>query len=166
MPNFEISLQKGSIGEEIIQRYLEENGYVVYRPITQGAHAFDILAVKNKKKIIVADSKAKARRNYYPDTGIDYKHYKDYKRISVTHNLNVFLFFVDEMLKIIYGNWLHVLESECKIKYKDKVIDYPLLQKEIIYFSLSKMKKICDLKTEDAEALKSKSQRSYLYDVD
>ena len=71
---------------------MEEKGYVVYKPVTEGAHAFDILAVKDKKTVIIADVKTKARRNYFPDTGINYKHYVEYKAISEKHCLPVFLF--------------------------------------------------------------------------
>lgn len=161
--SWEIASQKARIAEEIVWQYLERLGYIVYRPISEGAHAFDILAVKDKKKVIIAEVKAKARRNYYPDTGINHRHYQEYKAIANKHNLNVFLFFVDEMLEMIYGNWLHILECKCKIKHKGKLIDYPLLEKGIIYFPLSKMIRICDLKVEESEALKSKSQRSYSY---
>ena len=90
--DFEKALVKGKIGEDIVRRYLEEKGYVVYKPVTEGAHAFDILAVKDKKTVIIADVKTKARRNYFPDTGINYKHYVEYKVILKTLLTSVFIF--------------------------------------------------------------------------
>lgn len=109
-------VKKGDFAEVIVHKYLENKGYVVYKPSTEGSHAFDRLAIKNKEKVIIAEIKAKAKLNKYDETGFELRHYNDYKKISERHNLPVFIFFVDEMLKEIYGNFLHVLVREYELE--------------------------------------------------
>ena len=36
-----ITVKKGDFAEEIIRGFLEEKGFVIYEPITNGAHCFD-----------------------------------------------------------------------------------------------------------------------------
>ena len=60
--SFLMSLSKGEFAEQIIKGKMEARGFVVYRPTTDRAHAFDILAIKDKEKCIAIDVKAKARR--------------------------------------------------------------------------------------------------------
>lgn len=156
-------VKKGNWAEQIVVSFLEKKGYVVYRPITEKAHGFDTLAVKNKKQAIVVEVKAKAKRNYYPDTGINIKHYDEYKYISKRHNLPIFIFFVDEMLKQIYGNILSELEKDSLVLTESKTISYPLTQNGIIYFPLKHMVVIHKLKEQDVEHLRNHSTRNYDY---
>ena len=162
--NFDLSFKKGSVGERVVQRFLEKKGFVVYKAITQGAHAFDMLAIKGKKKLIVAEVKSKARRNFYPDTGINYRHYQEYKRIAENHNLPIFIFFVDEMMGKVYGNVLSVLEEPCQVKHNGKILSYPIVSGGIIYFPLCKMKQVATLDESTIGELRNLSQRSYDYD--
>ena len=77
--SFEVALKKGEIGEQIIREYLEKKGWIVYFPFTKDkAHAFDILATKNKEKVFALDVKTKARLNNWPAQGINIKSYKEY----------------------------------------------------------------------------------------
>jgi hypothetical protein len=155
------STKKGKIGEEIVRRWLEEHGWIVYEPKTENrSHAFDKLAIKDKKQLILIEVKTKARRNYYPDTGIDIKHYNDYKLISEKYNLPIFLFFVDEMMGEIYGGKLSSLEKRVKISNNR---EYPLKQNGIIYFPLEKMHKIAILNTMKTFELKKLNTRNYEY---
>lgn len=157
------TVKKGTFGEEIAKKYLEKKGFVVYVPITETAHGFDSLAVKNKKTIIVVEVKSKACRKYYPDTGINIKHYNEYKYISDRHSLPVWLFFIDESLGEIYGNTLFELSIHREIVHHNKLIVYPLRQGMLIYFPLICMKKIADLKEDEIGILKSLSTRNYEY---
>ena len=150
---------KGNIGEELVREYLESKGYIVYEPKTNGAHGFDKLAILNKKQAIIAECKTKARRNKYPDTGIQIRHYEEYKYISDKHNLPVFIFFIDEMLGQIYGNKLEELVKPNKVGDKQ----YPSKENGIIYFPLANMKVVCGIAEKDAELLKDKSTRNYEY---
>ena len=62
--------QKGRIGEIEVDKYLSSIGIIPYAPILSKAHPFDRLcASADKKKLFVAECKAKAARTYYPDTG-------------------------------------------------------------------------------------------------
>lgn len=147
----------------MIQKWLETKGFVVYKPITFAAHAFDKLAIKDKKQAIIVETKSKAARKYYPDTGINVKHYREYKFISKKHRLPVFIFFVDENVGKIYGNWLSILEKEEIIIHNGKTLIYPLVDRGIIYFPLEKMRFIAMLDLETIEKLKYHSTRNYKY---
>lgn len=164
MWNNKPQVKKGSFGEEIIKGYLEKRGFIVYTPITNGNHCFDTLAIKDKKQAIIAECKAKACRNYYPDTGINVTHLTEYEYISKKHLLPVFLFFVDESLQEVYGNWLSELTKERIITHNSKTIRYPLRHNGIVYFPLIAMKrKLALLTTMQVEYLKTHSTRSYEY---
>jgi len=153
-------VKKGSFGEKIVRNYLEGKGFVIYEPLTNGAHAFDKLAIKNKRTILIVEVKSKARMNYYNATGINIKHFNEYKFISKKYNLPVYLFFVDEMLGKIYGNKLSKLlepvEDDLKYPNTDKV-------KDIILFSLNSMVDIYTLTEAEIDSLKELSTRKYDY---
>lgn len=151
-------VKKGNIGEELVLNYLEKNGFIVYKPVTKSAHGFDNLATKDKKIVIMAEIKTKARLTYIEATGFNYKHYLEYKFISEKHSLPIFVFFVDEYLKKIYGNWLKELEK--------KIDNFPrkIKNNTIILFSLKNMKDICKLPDEKCEELKKLSTRNYEYE--
>lgn len=113
--SFKTSLKKGDIGERVVIPILERKGFTVYRPFTEGAHCFDILAIQNKDKAIALDVKAKARLNRYEATGIDQRHFEEYRNFSEKHNMDFWVIFVDEMLGEVYGNKLTELEKpRCK----------------------------------------------------
>jgi len=147
-------VKKGKIGERIIKSFLENKGYIVYTPNTAGAHAFDFLAIKDKEKAIIAESKTYPKRKFYNDTGIDIKNYYKYKIISENHNMPVFLFFIDDVKNEIYGNWLSELEKE----YNDGKIKYPLRKNGKtgikIYFSLNSMRHISFLNGNEIKEIK------------
>lgn len=151
-------VKKGNIGEKIVNDFLEKKGFVIYKSITDSAHSFDRLAIKDKQRLIIAEIKTKARRNKYKDTGFNLRHYNEYKKISEKHNLPVYIFFVDEMLGKIYGNWLSILEEPYL-----KILQYPAILNDIIYFHLDKMIDICDLSEQEINDLKNYSQRKYEY---
>ena len=155
--------QKGEVGENLVNKYLEDNGFIVYKPITDNPHAFDRLAIKNKEILIIAEVKTKARRLKYPDTGFNINHYNTYKNIQTKHNLNVFMFFVDEENKSIYGNWIKELEKEVKINHNGRLLEYPLRWDNIIYFPLANMKKICDISDCDAKILSDLTTKNEIY---
>lgn len=163
LDNFQdkIQTQKGQIGENIIKSFLKNKGYIIYKPELSGAHAFDILAIRNKQELLIAEVKSKARRNKYPDTGIDIKHYNEYKYISQKHNLPIFIFFVDEMEHNIYGNFLSLLEKPTIIDKINK--KYPSQENSIIYFPLKNMKTIFKLTDDQVSQLKKYSTRNYKY---
>ena len=79
MKSFEIALKKGDIGEKIIQEYLENKGWIVYRPFTKNkSHYFDMLCTFEKEKVLAIDVKTKARFNKWEAQGINVKSYNEY----------------------------------------------------------------------------------------
>ena len=149
-----VEVKKGNFAENIVHKFLESKGYVVYIPVTDGAHAFDRLAIKDKEQVIIAEIKAKAKLNNYDETGFDYRQYLEYKKISEKHNLPVFIFFVDEMLREIYGNFLSKLEADCrKAPWGNQILFKMELMRRHIY----------SLDNEDVKYLKENSSRKYEY---
>jgi len=167
--NDQIQTQKGNLGEDIIDKYLKSIGLIPYFPQVDGAHPFDRLcATKNKKYLCIVDSKAKARRSFYPDTGINLKTFNEYLYMQEKYNIDVWIFFVDEDMKSIYGNKLHDLMQPHQIYWKRKELLYPLRQRngkgtEEIYFPLSAMKNIHELTEPEVQELKEFSSRNYQY---
>ena len=161
MRSFEVALRKGAIGEEIVRPYLEAKGYVVCRPVTEGVHAFDGLAIRNKKHCIAYDVKAKARMNKWPATGVNVSHFVTYWEFSQNHNMPFWLFFVDEMLGQIYGNEISKLEEH---RHVDGV-DYPFVlntrSDPIRIWPLEAMVKISALSDEQKAALAACNQRTH-----
>lgn len=144
--------RKGAIGEGLVRQHLERKGLVVYTPLTDAAHPFDFLCASgDKRTIVIAETKTKARRTYYPDTGIDARHLNDYMIVQERYGIDVFLYFVDESIKAIYGNALKTLLEPREITHRNKPIKYPLAVGGIVYFPLNAMKTIAHIS--DAEAL-------------
>ena len=156
-----LTTRKGDVGESLVDKMLREKGFVIYKPEGGQAHAFDRLAIKDKEILMIAEVKAKAKRKYFPDTGRDFRHYKEYKNIMKKHNLEVILFFVDEEMGKIYGGKLSEIEVINNFKVNNKDVTYPKIEKNIIYFHIEKMKEYADLKRADVlnlEALTTKKQ--------
>lgn len=157
------TVQKGNLGEEIVYNNLINKGLIPYKPIYEGAHPFDFLcATKNKKNIVIVDAKAKARMNNKIDgsfvTGIDTKHFNDYKYLSEKHGIPVHIYFVDEhpKEKRIYGNSLTILEKT--------MFERTFKGTKITLFRLENMIHVAFLTSNQAESLMEKSTRTYAYD--
>lgn len=166
--NFEERKKKGEYAEKIVKEMLEAKGYVVYMPLTKGAHAFDIMAIKNKKTCIALDIKAKARLNKYPATGVDIRHYETYKEFSKKHGMPFWIVFVDEMEKRIYGNSIDLLDVEYIDDVSTPKKTYPVRRltrqnQELILWHLNQMKHIANLPDNHAIALAEMNHRSYEY---
>jgi len=147
---------KGGFAEDIVAEYLLKKGLVPYKPHFNGAHPFDFLcATSNKKNMVIVDSKAKAAMNYkqlgHYRTGIDTKHYNEYKNLGDKYNLPVWLFFVDEELGFIYGNILSVLDKNAITKFSKRL------------FILTEMKVVYELNMEQIQFLKDNSTRNHEY---
>ena len=161
--NNRTEVKKGTFGETIVKNYLKNKGFAVYIP-ELGQHVFDMLAIKEKKEIFIVEVKSKARRNYYQDTGINLKHYEEYNYVSEKYNIPIFIFFVDEMLREVYGNWLKELKKPIVVNN----VLYPLIQAGStgirIYFPLQVMaRNIIILNDDDIAELKKLSTRNYAY---
>ena len=159
-----LTTRKGALGEQIARRHLESRGLIVYAPLTDGAHLFDFLcANKQKQSIVAAEVKTKPRRLYFPDTGVDLRHYRDYMAVQSKYGVDVFLYFVDEHERRIYGNKLTALIAAREVEHNGKTLTYPMESRGIIYFPLCAMIEVASLSTEDAEAISALSTRSGEY---
>lgn len=149
------TVKKGDVGEGLVNDWLISKGFIPYSPDAGGAHPFDrLVASRDKKTIFIADVKTKAKRKYYPDTGIDIKHYQEYKFIQKKYAIDVFIFFVDEEASKIYGNFIRTLDRPLNIIHNGKELNYPMEQNGIHYFSIENMKSIVDIPQAQAEQLK------------
>lgn len=159
--SFELAMQKGRIGEVYVKNWLERKGYIVYMPATNGAHAFDMMAIKDKAKCVALDIKCKARMNKFNATGINQNHFETYKAFQDKHNMPFWLVFVDEAEKLVYGNAIHTLEKG----HRAKDGQYPMLISggKIRLWSLEQMIYICNLDDAVAAELAGLSQRNYAY---
>ena len=139
-------VKKGDIGERLVDDWIVSKAVTPYLPsdMCNWGHPFDRLCA-TKKSIFIAEVKTKEARIYYPDTGINISHYNKYKEVQKKHNLKVFIFFVDEKVNKIYGNWLNKLDKKQIIPHNLKEIKYPLKQNNIIYFPLTAMIDICNI---------------------
>lgn len=162
--NDKITVKKGNIGELIVDQELERRGFIIFKPTTKGAHGFDRLCVKDKRVAVIGETKTKAKREYYDDTGINYSHYLDYKRMFEKYNLDTLLFFVDEQMGKIYYNKLSVLDVQNVFLRNGKGLVYPLKQGNIIYFHMDLMITLCKLTGEQVKLLSdfTTKNKSYL----
>jgi hypothetical protein len=152
------------IAEKLVKEILEKKHWVVYEPKTDGAHAFDMLAIKDKRTCVAIDVKAKARMTYLPATGINEDHFQVYQEFSKKHNMAFWLIFVDENTNEIYGNRITELE-------KQRVFEgryYPMhirtrFGKQVRLWPLSAMIRIATLNDSEANELINMSQRNYEY---
>ena len=98
-------LEKGKLGEAIVDMYLMDRGVIPYKPVLEeAAHPFDRLcASRDKRRLFVVEVKAKPARYAYPDTGINISHWNDYTNIQDTYRIDVYIFFVDEERREVYG---------------------------------------------------------------
>lgn len=148
-------VKKGKIGEALVDEYLRSKGIVPYIPKANGAHPFDRLcASADKKRLYVAEVKTKPRRKFYPDTGFNEKNFSDYVHISMTYNMDVFVYFVDEIKKEIYGGELFgKLNQPRQVKNSLEELNYPWRHNGIIYFPLEAMEHIAWLSDEEVKEL-------------
>jgi len=122
-----------------------------------------LVASRDKKTIFIADAKTKAARKFYPDTGIDLRHYQEYKYISDRYKIDVFIFFIDEESAKIYGNYLRVLEGKKTITHNGKVLDYPITHGGIIYFPLCVMEQVAIIPAQTALAIRQYTTKNEAY---
>lgn len=151
-----IETLKGSIGENLVKEHFEHKGFNIFTAPHDRTHGVDFIAEKNKKLKYAVEVKTKPARKIYPDTGFDLKHYNYYK----TYGVPVFIAFVDEEKKEIYGNFLNELSKNRTVGG----VEYPLKQNGIIYFPLQAMKTLRTIDDTTAQKLKTLSTSNYRND--
>lgn len=157
-------VKKGDIGESIVNAYLIGKGFIPYSPCAEGAHPFDRLVTsRDKKTIFIAEIKTKAKRKFYPDTGINISHYREYKHIQDKYGIDIFIFFVDEESKKVYGNTLKILDTKRTIECRGKILEYPLEQCGIRYFFIDNTEHIADIPESESVILQSLTTKKSYY---
>ena len=159
-----LQVRKGNVGEAIFDELSKRLGYIIYKPEADKGHGFDRL-VTDRKKYFLAEIKTKAMRDYYEDTGFNYKRFIEYEEQCKELNLKMFIFFVDEKKGLIYGDFLHNLKKEKIIQWRGKDLKYPLIQVSpgnyIIYFYQPDMKILAYLTDEQTDNIMEYSTRKY-----
>jgi len=146
--------KKGMIGEVIVDAHLRAKGFIPYFPSFDGAHPFDRLVARaDGERLIIVEVKSKQCRDNYPDTGIDIRHYQKYRRISQRYKIHVFLAFVDDVEKKIYGATLAHLKKP-RENIKNSPWSYPDQFKGIVYFPRECMKTIAKLSDDQCITLR------------
>lgn len=150
--NFEKSLKKGQIGERIIWEFLEDRGWIVYKPYTENKpHYFDIIATRNKEKVIAIDVKTKARFNKWAAQGININHYEQYLHFVKTTNVPFYLVFIDDKIGDV-----HVADiTKLKNGFNPN--------KNVIAWSLDQMHFLFKIDHETIENLSKYDQRNYKF---
>ncbi len=162
--------KKGTLAEKIVEnKILVPHNKVFYKAISEGRHPFDYLIYDYVTHIIIpSDVKAKPKMDYYNGSGIDYKHYLKYKEISKNINKKFFIFFVDECMGEIYGNYICELEKEV-LEPNENNRKYPYIFNtkggdRIILFHMDNMKRnLYKITENEITELKALNTRNYSY---
>lgn len=151
-------VKKGDYGELLVKSLLEKQGYILYRPDTDGAHGFDSYAYKNGRIEFAVEVKTKPKCKKYPETGFDERQYQKYIKLSKENNVPVRIFFVDEDLAEIYGNDLAALDKPyddpTQSKPYPKVVGHTGGANLTRYFPMKHMKKFASLSPSEVATLK------------
>jgi hypothetical protein len=150
MGKFETSLKKGELGEQIIRKYLELKGWIVYCPFTKDkAHYFDMLCTFNKEKVLAIDVKTKARLNKWNAQGINIKSYNEYLNFTATTSVPFYLIFVDDKTGHVHLADLNKLKNHI----------YP--NQNIIAWNIDDMQFLFKISEEEIKQLSEYDQRNY-----
>ena len=159
-----IEVKKGDVGERIVDDYFRNYGYIIYTPEEGSPHLIDRYYIKDKDNLFFAEVKTKPKRNNYPDTGFDYRHYEGYKILQDLGH-KVCVFFVDEVEASVYGNTLSEISKPSTLEYNGRIIEYPLREGELIYFRRDTMKEVTILTQDEVMEIRGHESRNYPYEI-
>jgi hypothetical protein len=138
--------RKGTIAEQYVRDVLISRGWHIYTYSTvDQPHPVDMLAFTPDNRLVAVEVKCKPARLYYPDTGIDVRHYHHYHNLQAQLNLPILLLFVDEYSKTVYGNYLDNLSQPITIVDNKRELVYPLIAGNQVYFPLQVMEYYADI---------------------
>ena len=147
-----IEYKKGKIGEDIIFKYLQDNGYVVYTPVTDKAHKIDFFCHSgDNKSLVCVEVKTKKRMANYERTGIEKRNYLEYVEIYNDNNIDTIFFFVDEFEGCIYSGKLSEIG--------EPVEDF----NNIVYWQLDKFKFVSSISVQQISKLAQYSNNHNMY---
>lgn len=160
--NNKTEVQKGNLGERIMWPLIMKLDVIPYRPVFDDAHPVDIFMVsRDMGHIAIADSKSKARRTAYKDTGINIGNYQKYMQVAEKYHLDdIILYFVDEAYCLVYGNTIKELNKSRTITYNGKSKEYPIEEGNIRFWPIEIMVPLYELTEEECQELKNKSTRN------
>jgi hypothetical protein len=167
-----LSAKKAEFAEPIVDRHISAMGWIPYRPARKDvAHPIDrIWADLNKHTMLIDDTKAKARREFYPDTGMDMESFLGYHFLCLRYGFECFFSFVDEKEGRIYGGTLSKLLRRRKVQTDKGRLWYPRVENNdhawIIYFPIIAMGVIGNLTNDECKELTRLSQRNEQYDLE
>ena len=123
-------VKKGDKGEEIVTDMLDKQGYIIYKPITDGAHVIDRFSCKKNQiwELSAVEIKTKKRMWKYEKTGFDINAYYNYTNLKERNNMDTHVYFVDDFEEYIYSAWLSQLTGATEI---GSVIVWDLSQMKI-----------------------------------
>jgi hypothetical protein len=161
------TVQKGTIAEELVCNWFLAKGVQPYRPAPGGPHKVDFLLIEPNGRFRGLDVKAKAARNRYPDTGIDLRHFFEYRDLEINYGTPMFLAFVDEAAGCFYGNHLEqlVVPRLIFVASRGREVQYPLVddKNQLVFFPLAAMQKMGEIPLETVSRLRDLSTRKYPY---
>lgn len=150
--SFEIALKKGECGERIFREFLEWRGWIVYQPLTKDkAHAFDMLATKDKSQIIGIDIKTKARLNKYAAQGINIKSWNEYLSFRDKMNIPFYLVFIDDKTGDVHS--FEIGSEISSFNLTDKIIAWHLKDMDFLF----------NIGESNIKELSKFDQRNYLF---
>jgi hypothetical protein len=159
--NFERSLKKGTYGERLLYKRLEADGFLNYTPRKEGSHFFDGIVIGKNRESFICEIKSYRTLTYYEATGVDFPQFLKYQEQSRRLGLRVKLFFIDEELGLIYGNYLDVLEQPVKEQGRQFPWTMKTLTGQKRVWPFSKMKIFYHLTEEEIKQLKAMTHRKY-----
>ena len=156
--------RKGTIAEEYVRDVLISRGWHIYTYSTVNQpHPVDMLAFTPDNQLVAVEVKCKRARLYYPDTGIDVRHYNHYHSLQSQLNLPILLLFVDEYSKTVYGNYLNHLSQPITIVDNQRTLHYPMVTENLVYFPLQSMEHYADIPPAIVAQIKSYTASKYHY---
>jgi len=101
--------RKGAVGEAIAKTIIERSGWLVYESTADVPHLVDFICYKPGKRLIAVDVKTYPRRYCCENTGIDTRDFEKYSRFEESNDIDVYIIFIDEFERAIYGGYLRHL---------------------------------------------------------
>jgi len=155
--------RKGTIAEEYVRDVLISRGWHIYTYSADQSHPVDMLAFTPDNQLVAVEVKCKPARLYYPDTGINVRHYHHYHNLQTQFNLPILLLFVDEHSKTVYGNYLNHLSQPITIVDNQRILHYPMVADNLVYFPLQVMVHYADIPPAIVAQIKSYTASKYNY---
>lgn len=127
----------GNIGENIIKEHIENLGYVVYNTETDCSHPVDFIVFNGDKYddiLSFHEVKVKPRRFIKFDTGVDITVWHRYIRIMKKYNVDLFIYFIDEIEECIYKIYTNDIykNKKYRIDNNDRIVYFNLIDTQFI----------------------------------